>query len=78
MKTSIGLVFGMAAFLFCGSAFAEEPKMTTFSFDDDTIEVDLIAPNGTTVVGKNDEELSSLVQAREVFVDEMRKTVDEL
>ena len=78
MKTSIGLALGMAAFLTCGSAFAEEPKMTTISFEDDTIEGELMAPNSSTFTGVNIDELSSLIRAREDFVDEMRKTVDEL
>ncbi len=59
-------------------SFAEEPKMTSITFEDDTIEGELMSPNGENFTGMNVEELSSLIKAREDFVDEMRKTVDEL
>ena len=67
-----GVVFGSS------SAFADEPKMTTISFEDDRIEGDLMVPNQTNINVKELDELSSLIKAREDFVDEMRKTVDEL
>ena len=67
-----GVVFGSSA------AFADEPKMTTISFEDDRIEGDLMVPNQTNINVKELDELSSLIKAREDFVDEMRKTVDEL
>ncbi len=52
--------------------------MTTISFDDDTIEGDLMMPNSSQFTGMNVDDLSSLIKAREDFVDELRKTVDML
>ncbi len=78
MKKSMGLALGMAFLLVSSTSFAEEPKMTTISFDDDTIEGDLMMPNSSQFTGMNVDDLSSLIKAREDFVDELRKTVDML
>jgi hypothetical protein len=78
MKKSMGLALGMAILLASNVSFAEEPKMTSISFEDDTIEGELMMPNSSQFTGMNVDELSSLIKAREDFVDEMRKTVDEL
>lgn len=78
MKKSMGLALGMAFLLVSSTSFAEEPKMTTISFDDDTIEGDLMMPNSSQFMGMNVDDLSSLIKAREDFVDELRKTVDML
>ena len=56
----------------------QEQKLTEISFEADTIEGDLMAPNSSNIAIKEIDELSSLIRAREDFVDEMRKTVDEL
>jgi hypothetical protein len=59
-------------------AFADESNVKEIVFDDDRIEGDLMMPSSTNVKVKELDELSSLINAREDFVDEMRKTVDEL
>ena len=78
MKKSIGGIVVLAAMLFSSTTFSEEPKMTSISFEDDRIEGDLMVPNQSNINVKELDELSSLIKAREDFVDEMRKTVDEL
>ena len=78
MKKSIGGIVVLAAMLFSSTAFSEEPKMTSISFEDDRIEGDLMVPNQSNINVNELDELSSLIKAREDFVDEMRKTVDEL
>ena len=78
MKKFIGAIITMVILLSCSTAFADEPKMTTLSFEDDTIEGDLMVPNTSNINVKDLDELTSLIKAREDFVDEMRKTVDEL
>lgn len=69
---TLGFLFG------CSSAFAQDAKMTSISFEDDRIEGDLMMPNTSNINVKEMDELTSLIKAREDFVDEMRKTVDEL
>ena len=62
-----------------GVSFAQDDsKMQSIVFDDDRIEGDLMMPTSSTLNAHELEELSSLIKAREDFVDEMRKTVDEL
>ena len=71
-------VFGFAAVvLFASQAMAQE-KVTEINFEGDTIEGDLMMPTQSNIAVKELDELSSLIRAREDFVDEMRKTVDEL
>lgn len=77
MKRNIGIAIGLSLLL-SSSAFAEETKMTSISFEDDTIEGELMMPNSTNLSVKDIDELSTLIKAREDFVDEMRKTVEEL
>ncbi len=78
MKKLIGAAVVLGFVLGSTSAFAQEAQMQTISFEDDRIEGDLMVPNQTNINVKELDELSSLIKAREDFVDEMRKTVDEL
>ncbi len=78
MKKFVVTAIFMTVMFVCGSAMAQETKMTSISFEDDTIEGDLMMPNSSNINVKELDELTSLIKAREDFVDEMRKTVDEL
>ncbi|MBQ9817296.1 MAG: hypothetical protein IJM59_07525 [Proteobacteria bacterium] len=78
MKKFVGTAIFMTVMFICSSAMAQDTKMTSISFEDDTIEGDLMMPNSTNLNVKELDELTSLIKAREDFVDEMRKTVDEL
>ncbi len=78
MKKIFGLSIVLAAMFVCNVALAQDTKMTSISFEDDRIEGDLMAPNSSNINVKELDELSTLIKAREDFVDEMRKTVDEL
>lgn len=80
MKKYIGLAIFMGFMLGSGNAMAQDDgqKMQTITFEDDRIEGDLMMPNQSNINVKELDELSSLIKAREDFVDEMRKTVDEI
>ena len=73
---TVGTVVGLL--VLSSVAFAQEKKMTEISFEDDRIEGDLMMPTSSNISIKELDELSSLIKAREDFVDEMRKTIDEL
>ena len=77
MKKVISVVGFAAVVLFASQAMAQE-KVTEINFEGDTIEGDLMMPTQSNIAVKELDELSSLIRAREDFVDEMRKTVDEL
>lgn len=78
MKKCIGAIVFLGVMLSGGLAFSQDTKMTTISFEDDRIEGDLMAPTSSNINVKEMDELTSLIKAREDFVDEMRKTVEEL
>ena len=71
-------VFGFAAVVRVASQAMAQEKVTEINFEGDTIEGDLMMPTQSNIAVKELDELSSLIRAREDFVDEMRKTVDEL
>lgn len=71
-------VLGFGAVVFFGSQAMAQDKVTEINFEGDTIEGDLMMPTQSNIAVKELDELSSLIRAREDFVDEMRKTVDEL
>ena len=78
MKKLISISVTLGILLASSAAFAQDDTVKENVFDDDRIEGDLMMPTSTTVNVKELDELSSLIRAREDFVDEMRKTVDEL
>ncbi|MBQ1266764.1 MAG: hypothetical protein IIY06_08360 [Proteobacteria bacterium] len=78
MKKLISISVTLGILLASSAAFAQDDTVKEIVFDDDRIEGDLMMPTSTTVNVKELDELSSLIRAREDFVDEMRKTVDEL
>ena len=78
MKKLIGAAIILGVCLGSSVAFAQDAKMQTISFEDDRIEGDLMMPNSTQINVKELDDLASLIKAREDFVDEMRKTVDEI
>ena len=77
MKTLIGISVALGILLASSAAFADD-GIKEIVFEDDRIEGDLMMPTSSNINVKELDELSSLIRAREDFVDEMRKTVDEL
>lgn len=78
MKKTIGLAVVLGFLLSANVAFAQEDKTKVIDFEDDLIEGELMMPTSSSINVKELDELSSLIKAREDFVDEMRKTVDDL
>ena len=78
MKKSAIAAIVMFGFLFGSSSALADDQVKTISFEDDRIEGELMMPNSSNIGAHEIEELSSLIKAREDFVEEMRKTVDEL
>lgn len=72
------LVAGLV--VFAGSAVAQDPgvKIKEISFEDDVIEGELQMPNGTNITGLQNDDLSTLIRAREDFVDQLLKSVEDL
>ncbi len=79
MKRTIGLLVAMAVLLVATAVSAQEgQKVREITFEDDRIEGDLMMPNQANIKIKEMDELTSLIRAREDFVDEMLKSVEDL
>jgi hypothetical protein len=72
-----------------GSAWAQEkkggadkagstPKVKTYDFSGDTIEGDLIRPEGTTVDARDFAKHASLIRIRKDFISEIIKSAEDL
>ena len=78
MKKTIFLFSVLFLVLFGVEAFAQDGKLKEISFEADDISGDLMMPPGQTIGAKSMGDLTSLIKAREDFVDEMLKSVDDL
>jgi len=65
-----------------GSAFAQKkdapPKVKTYDFSGDTIEGDLVKPEGSTVDARDFAKHSSLIRIRTNFIPEIIKSAEDL
>ena len=77
----IGITVGFAFVgLSAGVAVAQDggAKVKEINFEDDTIEGELQMPNQTNITGMEASDLASLIKAREDFVDQLLKSVEDL
>ncbi|MDX9721649.1 MAG: hypothetical protein RBU37_12940 [Myxococcota bacterium] len=77
------LGLSLVAVVFCtlsvGVAMAEETRPSKeIIFDDELIEGASLLPAGSAVAVREDESLTHLIKARDSFVDEMLKQVEDL
>jgi hypothetical protein len=89
---SFGLAFALAGFMTLGSAAQAQPadkkpagdkggstpKVKVYDFSGDTIEGDLIRPEGTTVDARDFAKHSSLIRIRKDFIPEIIKSAEDL
>lgn len=59
-----------------GPGGVQYKQKTTYDFDDDTVEGDLVRPDGEFVDSRHNAKHSSLIKIRESFVPEMLKSVE--
>ena len=73
---ALGLVFS------AGAAFAQKkddkPKVKVYDFTGDTIEGDLIKPEGEAVDARDITQFSSLIRIRRDFIEEIIKAAEDL
>ena len=55
-----------------------KPKVKVYDFSGDTIEGDLIRPEGTTVDARDFSKHSSLIRIRKEFIDAILKSAEDL
>ena len=87
MSKKLFIVFAGLAML-SGPAFAAPPapaggdvtykQKTVYDFDDDTVEGDLVRPDGEFVDSRKAAKHSSLIKIRENFIPEMLKSAEDI
>jgi hypothetical protein len=73
----VGLAFGFSATAFAQKA-GEKPKVKVYDFSGDTIEGDLIKPEGEAVDARDITQFSSLIRIRRDFIAEIIKAAEDL
>ena len=63
---------------FAGVASAQEGETTTYDFEDDLVQGDLVRPDGEMLNVRRRGRRASLIRVREHFVNEMLKSVENL
>ena len=59
-----------------GGNSVQYKQKTVYDFDDDTVEGDLVRPDGEFIDSKKNAKHSSLIKIRENFIPEMLKSVE--
>ena len=75
--TTLGLAFGFASTALAQKA-GEKPKVKVYDFSGDTIEGDLIKPEGEAVDARDITQFSSLIRIRRDFIAEIIKAAEDL
>ena len=82
----MALVFGATLLAGPGALLAQAPpsgdtqyqSKTVYDFDDDTVEGDLVRPDGEFVDTRKGAKHSSLIKIRENFIPEMIKSAEDI
>lgn len=79
MVLTFGVLCGAATFLSGTSrAAAQEGETTTYDFEDDLVQGDLVRPDGEMLNVRRRGRRASLIRVREHFIPEMLKSVENL
>ncbi len=76
--TSLALILGAGTAFAQGAGAGQKPKVKVYDFSGDTIEGDLIKPEGTTVDAIDFAKHSSLIRIRKDFIAEILKSAEDL
>jgi len=75
--TALGLVLAAASPALAQKA-GDKPKVKVYDFSGDTIEGDLIKPEGESVDARDISQFSSLIRIRKDFIAEIIKAAEDL
>lgn len=79
MSLSLGLLLtGVGLFVSTGPASAQDGEATTYDFEDDLVQGDLVRPDGELLNVRRRGRRASLIRVREHFIPEMLKSVENL
>ena len=71
-------VLGLASTAYAQKKGDAAPKVKTYDFSGDTIEGDLVKPEGSTVDARDFAKHSSLIRIRKDFIPEIIKSAEDL
>jgi hypothetical protein len=71
-------VLGLASTAYAQKKGEAAPKVKTYDFSGDTIEGDLVKPEGSTVDARDFAKHSSLIRIRKDFIPEIIKSAEDL
>ncbi|MFN7700933.1 MAG: hypothetical protein ACK6CU_17145 [Deltaproteobacteria bacterium] len=74
----IALLIASAPVSFAPVASAQEGETTTYDFEDDLVQGDLVRPDGELLNVRRRGRRASLIRVREHFIPEMLKSVENL
>ena len=64
--------------LFAVPAFAQDDNATSYDFEDDLVQGDLVRPDGENLMVRRKGARESLIRVREHFIPELLKSVENL
>ena len=76
MKRRVALLLGFL--LIASSAMAQEDNATSYDFEDDLVQGDLVRPDGENLMVRRRGARESLIKIREHFIPELIKSVENL
>ncbi|MGE0547040.1 MAG: hypothetical protein AB7O24_21585 [Kofleriaceae bacterium] len=74
----VGVVVGALAGTASAQGAEAKPKVKVYDFSGDTIEGDLVKPEGSTVDARDFSKHSSLIRIRKDFIPEIIKSAEDL
>ncbi len=77
-KVLMLLSLGMSLSCFANVASAQDGEATTYDFEDDLVQGDLVRPDGEMLNVRRRGRRASLIRVREHFIPEMLKSVENL
>jgi len=74
----IGALLAASSLAIAPAAMAQEGETTTYDFEDDLVQGDLVRPDGELLNVRRRGRRASLIRVREHFIPEMLKSVENL
>ncbi len=74
----VGALLAASTVVIAPAAMAQEGETTTYDFEDDLVQGDLVRPDGELLNVRRRGRRASLIRVREHFIPEMLKSVENL
>lgn len=78
MKLRVAFLLVVASLLVATTSMAQEDNATSYDFEDDLVQGDLVRPDGENLMVRRRGARESLIKIREHFIPELIKSVENL